>query len=124
MTDRPPRDPDAAPLAYAPPARPVFNKRQFRVGLLASLVTCGVCFGAMFFAGVHYYENEQRPPTVARVTLGTTAVALVLLTLLGFRAQRRSGSRGYLVGVILGIGLSALPLGLCFYVLGSSAVGA
>jgi hypothetical protein len=82
-----------------------------------------VCFVVLFAVGTYYYEDDPgKPRTRAWVSLAVTAAALAVMVLVAARAQRRSGSRGYLLGVLLGIGLSALPLGLCFAIVGESAL--
>ena len=125
MTQLPPDSPDPPPpMNYGSSQRRPFNKRQFFGGLTTSLLTCGICFALLFVAGTYYYEDDRtRPRLWAWLALGTTAVAVVGLVAVAAVAQRRRPSRGFLAGVLLGVGLSGLPLGICFAVVGDAAVG-
>jgi len=114
---------DPPPLDYQSP-RPGFNKRHFWAGLAISLLVCAVCFILLFVTGAYYFENDTgKPRHWAWLSLLASAATLGGMTWVAVRMQRRRAGRGLLLGVLLGLGLSALPLGLCFYGVGASAFG-
>ena len=125
MSDQPTgHQPEPQPVDYGPGWRRSFSKRQFWTGLTVSLLTCGVCFALLFFATFAYIEADaSQPQPWAWVAMVTTVVAVVGLLAVAVIAQRRGSMRGFLAGVLLGIGLTALPVGFCFSIVGSTAVG-
>jgi FtsH-binding integral membrane protein len=126
MTQQPPREPQPAPIDYAPEKSP-FSVRQMLGGLVVALLTCGLCFVMMFFAGAAYFDlNDDSDPPGIWVWLGMAATIALVGGIIWFAARaqhRRRGTRGLLVGVLLGVGLSALPLGYCFAVAGGVISG-
>lgn len=95
-------------------------------GLFLALGVSAACFVGLFFFGAAYGRNTgvgyQPADAWAWVCLATVAAAEVGLVVLAVVMHRRRRWTGFLVGTLLGVGLAALPLGLCFAIIGDEAM--
>src|SRR4051794_23717796 len=100
-------------------------------GFAVALVICGACFAGLYFVGDAVTSNfeSSRPAhqPAAKRALGWGSLAVVTVILVGLvwwaiRAHRRRARTGFFVGMLIGIGLSLLPLGLCYAIIGDEVI--
>lgn len=88
-------------------------RRWFVKGLTLSLLVGAASFGLLFLAGAENFEDS--PPGVWSVVgLIVAPLALGGMLVLAVRARRSKVRPGFAAGLFLGLGLSALPVGLCY----------
>ena len=113
----------SGPLDYQSP-QPTPRGRvvgTFLMGLGAALVTgfaCGSLLGGVYerYSNGFNAAPKPMPPHVTFITRAIVVGLLVALFGLAGWMQHR-GRRGFLPGVIVGLGLILLPVGWCFVVL-------
>ena len=133
-----PGDP-AAPAALQQPTLTYRDVREDRKGktkrfllhmlggFAVALVICAGCFALLFAVGTKVDRasspaERRAVAPLAWASLVGVAVIVVGVIWWGIRAQRRRGRTGFLVGMLLGVGLSLLPLGLCYAIIGDDVL--
>ena len=69
--------------------------------------------------------GPPQPPAQVALAWGSLAAVTVILVALiwwAFRAHRRRNRTGFFAGMLIGVGLSLLPLGLCYAIIGSESI--
>jgi hypothetical protein len=97
-------------------------------GFGVAVLVCGACFGLLFAVGAQMSNNGSSGrssglhPAFAWAALTAVTAILVGLVWWAFRAHRRRARTGFLVGMLIGVGLALLPLGLCYVIVGGEAM--
>ena len=101
---------------------------QMLGGFGVAVLICGACFALLFAVGARFENESSRNSNTRPAALvgwgSLTAVTIVLVALVwwAIQAHRRRGRTGFLVGMLIGVGLSLLPLGLCYTIIGGEAM--
>jgi hypothetical protein len=116
-----PKDPGKPnPLDYAPPAPKsggVAAPVSFTGGFVLAVGALG-CLGSMWYVNLKPIGGptlpHQAPPVLPVFTFAIMAVGAVVGIVLITRQQRAGHPRWFLLGLLVGLGLTALLEGICF----------
>ena len=120
-----PKDPaKPTPLDYSPPPVPsssggILAMASFASGFVMAVGVSG-CLGAIWYANVKPIggpsTTHPSPPLLPILTFAAIAIAAVIGIVLTTRQIRAGIPRWYLLGLLVGVGVTALLEGICFRV--------
>jgi protein-S-isoprenylcysteine O-methyltransferase Ste14 len=96
-------------------------------GFGVAALVCGGCFVLLVFVGGKLMDDGSTGKFHPPAFVGWASLTLVTAMLIGLvwwaiRAHRRRARTGFLVGMLIGVGLSLLPLGLCYAIIGGESM--